>query len=491
MQRVATSMALFCGIVLVPHFVFAAVVINEIAWMGTAESHLCEWMELYNTGSDEVDLAGWGMYEQGGEILVISLTKKISPGGYYLVERFTPSCPDAVPGVAADDSEAFGGAGLNNLGEHLVLKDSQGEAVDGIDALGGWPAGDKDTKETMQRSGAGWITASPTPRAPNAGSSTPPPTPTPASPPLASPPPAPPPASAPPPAPSLRADAGPDVTALAGTIVTFRGIAYGLDGKPLDTARFLWNFGDGSTQEGKAVIHVYHFPGSYRVNLSVSSGEYAGSDWLTVTVAPPRLVVSEVGPGENGFVEIYNGSDQAVDLTGLLLTDNFQKIFRIPSRTIASAGGAVVIPNITSGLNPVSTLTISDARGVILDAAAFASRLPAGGSWERTEGGFVNSSAPTPGQYAATTPSKSQPVAVQETPAGNPAPPPAVPKVESGQPSAGAGIRPPVAAAHEPAAESVAAAAAANLSPRLFLAAGIVLSALAAAALVFLKRILP
>ena len=37
----------------------ASVVINEIAWMGTAASSNDEWIELYNTDTVPVELDGW------------------------------------------------------------------------------------------------------------------------------------------------------------------------------------------------------------------------------------------------------------------------------------------------------------------------------------------------------------------------------------------------------------------------------------------------
>ena len=36
-----------------------AVLINEVAWMGTAVSANDEWLELYNQTEQEIDLAGW------------------------------------------------------------------------------------------------------------------------------------------------------------------------------------------------------------------------------------------------------------------------------------------------------------------------------------------------------------------------------------------------------------------------------------------------
>ncbi|OGN13467.1 MAG: hypothetical protein A3J47_03870 [Candidatus Yanofskybacteria bacterium RIFCSPHIGHO2_02_FULL_43_22] len=151
------------------------VVINEIAWMGTFENSLCEWVELRNMTDNEVNLVGWKLYEQDGSVEIISLTQKITPNGYYLIKRETPTCPDPVPSVEADDSGSFGGSGLNNTsGEKLTLKDAVGTVIDEVDGSNGWKLngddeiiGDNTTKKTAQRMDSGWITATATPKTQN------------------------------------------------------------------------------------------------------------------------------------------------------------------------------------------------------------------------------------------------------------------------------------------------------------------------------------
>jgi hypothetical protein len=65
----------------------------------------------------------------------------------------------------ADEEGSFGGGGLADKGEDLVLLDADGVTIDSLlFASSGWPAGDAKTKETMQRSGSTWITGLPTPK---------------------------------------------------------------------------------------------------------------------------------------------------------------------------------------------------------------------------------------------------------------------------------------------------------------------------------------
>lgn len=150
---------------IVPRAVDASVIFSEIAWMGTPESANAEWIEFYNTSTETIDMSGWKLYESGGSTLVYTFTKQIPGKTYFVLERVTPSAPDPLPDIS-DEAGPFGGSGLSNSGEHLVLKNVEGLLVAEINASSGWPAGDNAEKKTMQRSNGTWITATPTPKAP-------------------------------------------------------------------------------------------------------------------------------------------------------------------------------------------------------------------------------------------------------------------------------------------------------------------------------------
>ncbi|MEK7100722.1 MAG: lamin tail domain-containing protein, partial [Patescibacteria group bacterium] len=83
---------------LAPTAAHAAVVISEVAWMGTSVSANAEWIELQNTGSENVSLAGWVLTSATGAPN-IGLTGSIAGGGYYLLERTSDA---SVPSVTAD-----------------------------------------------------------------------------------------------------------------------------------------------------------------------------------------------------------------------------------------------------------------------------------------------------------------------------------------------------------------------------------------------------
>ncbi|MBI3458652.1 lamin tail domain-containing protein [Candidatus Azambacteria bacterium] len=141
----------------IPFLTFAGnsgeVVFNEIAWMGTKANSSDEWLELYNNTANEIDLTGWKIYGEGGKTLIISLKKRISPLGYYLIER---TDDNSIKDILADDYGSFGGNGLSNKGEYLVLKDNLGHIINQIDFSAGWPAGSASPDyQSMERGANG------------------------------------------------------------------------------------------------------------------------------------------------------------------------------------------------------------------------------------------------------------------------------------------------------------------------------------------------
>jgi len=160
MKKVALPLILFF---ILPLFADAQVVINEIDWMGTANSANDEWIELHNTSGSAVDLTGWELASVDGTP-DIPLTGSIPAEGYFLLERTDDS---SVPSVKAD--QIYTGA-LSNKGETLHLTNASGTVIDSVMGMDGWKniGGNTQTFQTAQRTENGsWITADPTPRSKN------------------------------------------------------------------------------------------------------------------------------------------------------------------------------------------------------------------------------------------------------------------------------------------------------------------------------------
>ena len=121
------------------------VVINEVAWMGTQAFVVDEWIELKNNTTSPIDLTGWVLVAGDGTPS-IALNGVIPAQGYFLLERTNDSTVSDIP---AD--QIYTGA-LKDDGEVLTLRDAAGNVIDTANGNGGaWPAGDKDTRSSMER----------------------------------------------------------------------------------------------------------------------------------------------------------------------------------------------------------------------------------------------------------------------------------------------------------------------------------------------------
>lgn len=167
------------------------------------------------------------------------------------------------------------------------------------------------------------------------------------------------------PEPKFRAYAGEDRTAFVGAPVKFEGKVFGYENREIEGGRYLWSFGDGISQEGNPIEHVYRFPGTYLLSLSVSSNAEAASDYLRVTVVPNTVFISEIAPGENGFLELANPSKEIVRLDLWMLRNETTGVSDIlPSGMMLGANSAVAIPlsrlKIFNGISAgVHTITLN------------------------------------------------------------------------------------------------------------------------------------
>ena len=147
-QRVLFSLILIISTLIFFCWEARAVVINEIAWMGTEESYSDEWIELYNPLESPVLLNGWTL-ETKDRDLTINLKGTVSAKSYFLLERTDDA---TIPDITAD---IIYKGGLSNQGEHLLLLDNNRKTIDEVDCSLGWFAGQNETKKSMERIDAG------------------------------------------------------------------------------------------------------------------------------------------------------------------------------------------------------------------------------------------------------------------------------------------------------------------------------------------------
>ncbi len=350
------------GIVVPISNCFASVRITEIAWMGIAGANgqFGEWVELYNDTNAVIDLAGWKLYDGGGSQLVFALSKTISPNSYLLIERTTASMPDPVPDVD-DEHGPFGGGGLSNDGEDLVLKDASGATVHTLSYASGWPAGDTTTKQTMQWNGSGWITAAATPGTPTSG--------------------------------TLEEDLvdesdeedeedepapkkyTPQIT-LTVPRELYRYVEYTLtadimleNGLHPTKGPIKWNFGDGTaiTQNVLAPItHRYRYPGTYTIWIAYYRGQFTVGPYLqlkkTVKVITPSIDALAV---DGEAVELTNHSSEVVDLSSWQIVSGGQFAI-LPEGTLLASDASVTFSADTLGLSSITNVRIARPTGELM-----------------------------------------------------------------------------------------------------------------------------
>jgi len=349
----------FIGVIFFSGFSLARaeVVINEVAWMGTAASQYEEWIELKNTSSESVPLLDWKLYKNNGTLL-FSLSKTISADGYLLICRTTASVANPLSGIC-DEQGTFGGSGLNNTSDLVQLKDASDIQVDLVDGTGvdSWSAGNNDTKETMQKSDSGWITASPTPKAQNpssssstgSGSSS---------------------SSSTSDEVETEPEVGQTVTANSTMKAKILTKTLAFTGEPLEIktnifgylnedvvlGRAYWNFGDGGSLEQidnfEKFYHTYYYPGEYALLLEYYPKSYSKTPEVVsktiIKVLSTTVTISKVGDAKDFFIELSNNASSDIDISNWVISAN-GKTFILPKNSVILSKKQMIISGRITG----------------------------------------------------------------------------------------------------------------------------------------------
>ena len=372
MRHLARHTTFFClTLCALPLQTSAEVRINEIAWMGTTESHLCNWVELYNSGEQAIDIIDWS-------IQINDTVREFADGegpssvivaeGYLLLKRQTASCPDPVPDVPGW-SITMGN--LPNGGATLRLLQPDGTITDEVVGGTDWSnvGGDNETKFTAQRTDTGWITAEPTPGAQNMNIEDTASTATVSSS-----------NSTQTRVVSARAPRPQSLTLPDSELaVDIVGPAYGYVNQPLTltastsgvgntiaaSLRYNWNWGDMHNQHGGAVAeYTYRFPGTYVVTLFATYGRHEQVARAEVTILPTPLAIE----AENGLVHIHNIAPYEVDVSGVSVSAATEQTF--PPRSFIPAHGTVTLTGSELGLTAGLPVVAHSRRGELLASTA-------------------------------------------------------------------------------------------------------------------------
>ena len=377
----------FVGVValFLPISVSAQVVINEFLYDASGTDVDQEYVELYNSGASSVDLTKWKINDGSNHMLNVPPKNggtgsiELPAGGYALLVDNATNFIAAHAGLSGTVIDTV--LSLPNLGGTITLLDEAGATADSVSYtkdLGA--AGDGNS---LQKNAGAWLAALPTPGISNATDSYVAPvtdasttettsvttqtqnTPLPA--PVSS--------YVPPPVPQLFSDAGGDRTVIVGADTQFNGRAYNRQKEHVEHVRFLWNFGDGSTADGPAVVHHYTYPGRYAGMLTIAQNLDAVSDRIVVTAEPAKLAFDVPS---DGSVAIENHAGRDLDLSGWIVRSTGQ-LFTLPEGSVILSNETMRIPQKTlkfwSGTqteldypNGVVVLRANESSGMVVPA---------------------------------------------------------------------------------------------------------------------------
>jgi len=317
---------LFFMLLFLPLSVGAQIIITEIMYDLDGTDSKREWVEIYNTGSEDINIANWWFYNGGNHGFQNENAVLVGDAYAIIVDdptKFSIDNPEV--SVLILDSSTFS---LKNTGEYIAIRNEDKIDVDGLTYVPIESANGKG--DSLQKINGAWVAGTPTPGSANVSQS------------------------------NGGGDNGdtenvanirtPDVQkiepiksikafikerkvyAVVGATTRFEGYALGLEDKPLKDARFMWNFGDGSTKEGVNVLHTFAYPGTYVVVLNISSGKYSASERIQINTIPIDVTITEIGPVLDFYITLKNPSSYELDLSGWLLKSG-ARYFTIPPNT--------------------------------------------------------------------------------------------------------------------------------------------------------------
>ena len=345
----------------------AEVVINEIMYAPVGGSNY-EWVEVYNSGSDSVDLSGWRFFHSestSGPLTLRNGDSAILQSGGYAVIAKNPSV------VTSYDWLNFSGMifsastlSLPDSGDntYIAVASDANKTISNSVTYDTSLGGSKESGNSLSKINGSWKGGTPTPGTANQSSS----------------------ASVPSnddvendnsmnddgsesendpsststtsssrssgkttsktkvAASKMRAEILTRPLGYVGIPHVFRGTGFGSDNKTFSHGRYFWNFGDGDFREVKVMntdkfTHTYLYAGDYTVLFEHYPDDFSDipdtSETAVVKVVAPSISISSVGNDSDFFIELSNDTNYDIDVSSWFIKSD-RHSFMISKGTI-------------------------------------------------------------------------------------------------------------------------------------------------------------
>ncbi len=335
----------------------SAVLINEVQIKPTEE----RFIELYNSGSSDVDLTGWYLQRKTATAdsfgSLVSKTyfenKNIPAKGFFVISRSELGQTDMVfESLTLTESNT------------IQLKDSGQEirSVVGWGDVSGSLVSNPVEGKSINRDGSNWIIGIPTPGEENTDEIDE--------------------------EELIEEDQGiiedNGILRISSRIIIPKTIIAGIPfllgsetksnkGGTYYIGKFVWNFGDGGSYQFKdnhPFNYTYEYEGEYLLSLSYYDNIFSelpeSSASLKVKVIPAEVSISSLGSYQNPYVEIENKTNYDIPLSGWIMIAG-SRSFIFPEGTFISARNKIKIsPKITGFTgNDISRVSISSPNLII------------------------------------------------------------------------------------------------------------------------------
>lgn len=352
-------------------FIESAVFINEVQIKPTEE----RFIELYNSGSSEVNLTGWYLQrktataESFGSLVSKKYfeNKNIPAKGFFVISRSDSGQADIVFDTLTLTE--------SNI---IQLKNSNQEVVSivGWGDISGSLVSNPGEEKSISRDNGDWIIGQPTKGEENTGEK------------------------------SEGNDNEEDndeddedekkeddiILKISSKIIIPKTIVSGIPfllgseiksnkGGTYHVGKFVWNFGDGQSyqlKDSSPFNYTYEYEGEYLLSLSYYDNVFnelpESSTSLKVKVIPAEILISSVGGYQNPYVEIENKTNYDIPLSGWVITAG-NKIFIFPNETFILAKNKIKISPKITGFSGGDIATVSITSPNLIINSIYPSRL--------------------------------------------------------------------------------------------------------------------